>query len=54
MTASLGEAARRRLFAEVPLTQMNLDIDAGAPFRETIYDMADRHPRLGRPDPLVA
>ena len=42
--SQIGEAARRRLFDEVPLTAMNLEIDAGALFRETIYDMADRHP----------
>ena len=47
--SQLGEAERRRLFAEVPLTQMNLDIDAGAPFRETIYDMAEKHPRWADP-----
>jgi 2-haloacid dehalogenase len=47
--SQLGEETRRRLFAEVPLTQMNLDIDAGALFRETIYDMADRHPRWSEP-----
>jgi 2-haloacid dehalogenase len=43
--SQLGETERRRLFAEVPLVQMNLDIDAGAPFRETIYELARRHPR---------
>jgi 2-haloacid dehalogenase len=47
--SQLGEETRRRLFDEVPLTQMNLDIDAGALFRETIYDMADRHPRWAEP-----
>ncbi len=47
--SQLGEEARRRLFDEVPLTQMNLDIDAGALFRETIYDMADRHPHWAEP-----
>ncbi len=40
----IGEARRRALFAEVDLIGMNLDIDAGALFRETIYDWADRHP----------
>jgi 2-haloacid dehalogenase len=47
--SQLGEAARRRLFADVPLVQMNLDIDAGAPFRETIYEMAERHPQWAEP-----
>ncbi len=42
--SQIGEAARLRLFEEVPLTAMNLQIDAGALFRETIYEMADRHP----------
>ncbi|MBI1171701.1 HAD-IA family hydrolase [bacterium] len=40
----IGEARRRALFAEVDLHRMNDDIDAGARFRETIYDWADRHP----------
>ena len=40
----IGEARRRALFAAVDLHQMNLDIDAGALFRETIYDWADRYP----------
>ena len=47
--SQLGEPARRRLFAEVPLIQMNLDIDAGALFRETIYDMAEKHPQWAEP-----
>ena len=42
--SQLGEAERRRLFAEVDLTGMNLSSDAGALFRETIYDLADRTP----------
>ncbi len=41
----LGEARRKALFAEVDLHAMNLDIDAGALFRETIYDWAERYPR---------
>lgn len=40
----IGEARRRALFAAVDLHRMNEDIDAGALFRETIYDWADRHP----------
>jgi 2-haloacid dehalogenase len=40
----IGVAARMRLFAEVDLHAMNEAIDAGALFRETIYDWADRHP----------
>ena len=41
----IGRAARERLFAEVGLEQMNLDIDAGAPFRDTIYGTATRFPQ---------
>ena len=40
----IGEAQRRALFAEVDLHAMNEAVDAGALFRETIYDWADRHP----------
>ncbi|MCA3485972.1 MAG: HAD family phosphatase [Rhodobacter sp.] len=42
--SQLGEVARRRLFAEVDLHAMNEQIDAGGPFRETVYDLADRTP----------
>ena len=40
----IGGTRRRALFAEVDLNQMNLDIDAGALFRETIYAWAMRYP----------
>ncbi len=40
----IGETRRRALFAEVDLHGMNEAVDAGALFRETIYDWADRHP----------
>ncbi|MBC7739500.1 MAG: HAD-IA family hydrolase [Candidatus Saccharibacteria bacterium] len=40
----IGEDRRRALFRAVDLHRMNDDIDAGALFRETIYDWADRHP----------
>ena len=40
----IGAARRKALFAAVDLHRMNLDIDAGALFRETIYDWADRYP----------
>lgn len=43
----IGETRRRALFAAVDLHRMNDDIDAGALFRETIYDWADRHPDWG-------
>jgi 2-haloacid dehalogenase len=42
--SQLGEDGRRRLFAEVDLHGMNERIDAGGPFRETVYDLADRTP----------
>jgi len=41
---AIGEGRRRALFAAVDLHGMNLCIDAGAPFRATVYDRADRHP----------
>ena len=40
----MPRAARERMFAEVDLHGMNDAIDRGAPFRETIYDWADRYP----------
>jgi 2-haloacid dehalogenase len=42
--ARIGEAARRRMFAETDFHAVNLTIDEGAPFRETIYRLADRFP----------
>lgn len=41
---SIGAARRRALFAAVDLHAMNEDVDAGAPFRGTIYAWADSHP----------
>lgn len=41
----IGPKARRALFAEVDLHGMNDLIDAGALFRETVYDWAERTPR---------
>ncbi len=40
----IGQARRRTLFAAVDLNHMNALIDDGAPFRDTVYDWADRHP----------
>lgn len=40
----IGAKRRAQLFREVPLDEMNLDVDRGAPFRETIYATADAHP----------
>lgn len=42
---TIGADRRRALFAEVDLHGMNEAIDHGAPFRETVWDWADRHPR---------
>lgn len=42
--ARLGEQKRKRLFAEVPLHEMNLDLDRGAPFKPSVYALADQHP----------
>ena len=43
----IGVDRRVALFCGVDLHKMNEDIDAGALFRETIYDWADRHPDWG-------
>lgn len=40
----IGADRRRALFAEVNLSGMNEQIDLGAPFRDTIYAMAEAHP----------
>ena len=40
----LGEAGRRRLFAETGIEAMNLAVDAGAPFRATVEAHAAAHP----------
>jgi len=42
--STIGEARRRAMFDAVDLHAMNEAIDAGALFRETVYDWADRHP----------
>ena len=39
-----SRAHRERLFAEVDLHGMNDRIDRGAPFRDTIYAEAEKHP----------
>lgn len=44
----IGPAARRHLFAEVDLHGVNLAIDGGAPFRDSIMALADRHPDWSR------
>ena len=40
----IGKERRRRLFAEVPLHEMNLRIDGGAPFAPTVDGVAAAHP----------
>ena len=40
----LGRERREALFAAVDLHQMNKAIDGGAPFRASIYDLAENHP----------
>lgn len=40
----IGRARREALFAAVDLHAMNDRIDAGGPFRETIYDWAEKYP----------
>lgn len=41
----MPRAEREAMFAEVDLHTMNEAIDRGGPFRETIYDWAERYPR---------
>ncbi|MFN7222539.1 MAG: HAD family hydrolase [Paracoccaceae bacterium] len=43
----LGEATRRRMFSETGIEAMNLAIDAGAPFRDTVEAHAAAHPHWG-------
>ncbi len=43
--AQIGVERSKSLFDEVPLHEANLDIDRGAPFRDTIYDLAQAHPK---------
>lgn len=42
--ARIGEAARRRMFTETGIHDVNLAIDEGAPFQASIYALADRFP----------
>ena len=43
-----GRERREALFAEVDLHGMNLAVDRGEPFRETIYQTAEAHPDWAR------
>lgn len=40
----IGAGRRKQLFAEVPLHAVNHEIDRGAPFRDTVYALAEAHP----------
>lgn len=42
--AVIGKDRREALFAAVDLDGMNVRIDMGAPFKDTIYGMAEAHP----------
>ena len=41
---AIGEERRRALYDAIDLNGMNEAIDRGAPFRDTVYKDADRHP----------
>lgn len=45
----MPRAERERMFAEVDLHGMNDEIDAGGPFRETVYAWAARYPEWEAP-----
>lgn len=45
--SEIGEARRKALFSEVDLQGMNFQVDLGAPFRESVYDLAELHPEWG-------
>jgi 2-haloacid dehalogenase len=40
----IGEDRRKAMFAEVDLHAMNEIVDAGGPFRDTVYDTAAKYP----------
>ncbi|MEO0911836.1 MAG: HAD-IA family hydrolase [Pseudomonadota bacterium] len=43
----LDEEERAKLMAEVDLHGMNEAVDRGAPFKETVYALAEQHPEYG-------
>ncbi len=43
--AVIGPDRRKALFRDVDLHTMNARIDRGAPFRQTVYETAEAHPR---------
>lgn len=42
--AQIGPDQRKRLFAQVDLNAMNLRVDKGAPFADSVQDLARAHP----------
>lgn len=40
----IGATRREQLFAQVPLHEMNAQLDLGGPFKETVYALAQKHP----------
>ncbi|MEW2914050.1 HAD family phosphatase [Leisingera sp. JC11] len=40
----IGAARRQQLFEQVPLHEMNLNVDRGHPFRGSVYALAEQHP----------
>ena len=40
----IGASRRKQLFDQVPLHEMNLNVDRGHPFRGSVYALADQHP----------
>lgn len=42
--ARIGQAARERFFAEVPIHAANIEMDRGAPFHATLDALAAEHP----------
>lgn len=42
---TIGEPRRHALFKDVDIHAANLDVDRGHPFRETIYGLAEAHPK---------
>lgn len=45
--AEIGKDRRRALFETVDLDGMNRRVDLGAPFKETVYETAEKHPEFG-------
>lgn len=41
---TIGEARRRAFFEAVPIEAMNIEVDRGAPFAQSVRDLAAAHP----------